>query len=202
MKVAFSIVVPVYNAEETLEQTLTSVAGQSFKNFELILLNDGSSDGSKDICENWISQHPEIESQYFYQENAGLGNARNNAIAKAKNPWIALLDADDLWDAKKLETVAQQIEKQEADVIYHPVITFGLENRRQRPCPEISNVVDILEKGNPIIPSAVVVKAEILKKYPFSENIDFHGAEDFLLWITLLKNQCSFLKINNIDFKC
>lgn len=196
MKASFSIVIPIYNAEDTLEQTLVSVAGQRYQDFEVILLNDGSTDNSKAICEAWIKEHPEMAINLIQQENGGLGNARNNAIKKAAKPWVALLDADDLWDAKKLETVAKQISRKDADVLYHPVITFGLDTRRQRPCPEISSIEEILEKGNPIIPSAVVVKTEVLKKYPFSENPDFHGAEDFLLWLTLLKNDFSFYKIN------
>lgn len=186
MKPQFSIIIPVYNAEQTLLKALESIESQSYRNFEVIVINDGSTDHSAAIIQGWKDVNPEIELELIHQKNGGLGNARNTGILKANHSWTAFLDADDFWESNKLEIVADAIQNNVADLYYHPVISFGLNSSRQRSCWTVKSLEDLLIKGNPILPSAVVGKTYLIRKHLFSENPEFHGAEDLYLWICLI----------------
>lgn len=193
----FSVIIPVYNAADTLEETLDSVSGQSYRHFEVIIINDGSTDRSLEICKKWKQQNPDLQILILDQANHGLGNARNTGIQKVSHGWIALLDADDYWKKNKLAAIAECIESQPADLYYHPVISFGINRKRERSCPPIHTTGDLLRSGNPLLPSAVVAKTDLFKKFPFSEDARFHGVEDFHLWIRLLHSNALFEKVDN-----
>jgi glycosyltransferase involved in cell wall biosynthesis len=94
-----SVIIPAYNAMKYLPDTVNSVLGQTFQDFEIIIVNDGSSD---DI-EAWVAQNPNPQIQLISQTNQGLAKTRNRGIAHAKGEYIAFLDADDLWEPTKLE---------------------------------------------------------------------------------------------------
>ncbi|MEN5086557.1 glycosyltransferase family 2 protein [Sphingobacterium faecium] len=94
-----SVIIPLYNKESNIADTLNSVLAQSFKNFEIVIVNDGSTDNSLQVVEGFVSDKIRI----FNQSNSGVSVARNKGILEAKYNWIALLDADDQWDKKYLE---------------------------------------------------------------------------------------------------
>lgn len=196
LKPSFSIVIPVYNAEATLRETLASVASQSYQHFEVIAVNDGSTDSSLTILEAWKNEQPHIPVEVIIQANQGLGASRNIAITKAKNDWIALLDADDLWLPQKLERLANTIvHNPDYALIFHGFNTFGTKRNRTRTGYPITSIEDLLTKGNPIMPSAMAAKAEVLKESPFSIDKNIHGAEDLDLWLRLLKNGYRFFHL-------
>ncbi len=91
-----SVIMPVYNGEKYLDQSIESIFSQTYHPFEIILVDDGSTDNSRKIA----SSYPEIK--YIHQENAGHAAARNRGIESAEGSYIALLDADDLWLPAKL----------------------------------------------------------------------------------------------------
>jgi len=95
-----SVIIPVYNKETTIQQTLTSAINQSFKDFELIIIDDGSTDNSISIINNNFDDY---RITIISQENQGVSVARNNGVFHSKYELIAFLDADDLWDEKYLE---------------------------------------------------------------------------------------------------
>ena len=84
-----SIIIPVYNVEPYLRQCLDSVLGQTFKNFEVLLVNDGSSDSSGDICREYVEKDSRFH--YFEKENGGLSDARNYGIERAQGEYLILL---------------------------------------------------------------------------------------------------------------
>lgn len=88
-----SIIIPVYKAEKYLHCCVDSVLAQSFTNFELILIDDGSPDNSGTICDEYAKQDRRIK--VFHQENQGVSAARNLGIEQAKGEWIAFIDSDD-----------------------------------------------------------------------------------------------------------
>lgn len=98
----FSIVVPVYNKEAVLKTTLDSVLQQTEQNFEVILVNDGSNDGSIDIIKPYLS---DVRFKVVDQSNRGVSAARNRGIKEAKYQWVAFLDADDWWHRNYLQSV-------------------------------------------------------------------------------------------------
>ena len=90
----FSVIIPIYNAESTLRRCLDSIAAQALGRAELILVNDGSTDGTEDICIEYCSRYNNIK--YIYQENGGVSSARNNGLNAASGEFISFVDSDDL----------------------------------------------------------------------------------------------------------
>ena len=104
-----SIILCCYNSEPFLKETLDSVKKQSFKDWELIIINDGSLDNTEKIILDFKLLNKELSITYFKQENRGLPFARNKAVELAKYDWIAILDHDDLWVSNKLEIQNHEI---------------------------------------------------------------------------------------------
>ena len=95
-----SVVIPTYNRADYLHEAITSVLSQSYRDFEIIVVDDGSTDDTRRVLEHFIA---EGSIQYIYQTNAGGGNARDTGIQAAQGKYIALLDSDDLFLPNKLE---------------------------------------------------------------------------------------------------
>jgi len=111
----FSVVISVYNKEGFIEKTLASVMNQTFEDFELVILNDGSTDNSEAEISKFTS---DARVRYFSEENMGAGAGRNYVIKKAQNEYIALLDADDVWQPFYLEEQLRLIEKYPNDHVF------------------------------------------------------------------------------------
>lgn len=103
----FSVVIPLYNKEKYIAQTLETVLKQSFDDFEIVIINDGSNDKSEQI----VQQFSDTRIKYFSTENHGAAAARNLGIEKSQSSYIAFLDADDLWLPNHLEELKNLIEK-------------------------------------------------------------------------------------------
>ncbi|NEO69724.1 glycosyltransferase [Moorena sp. SIO3H5] len=110
-----SVIVPVYNGEKTILETIQSIQAQTFSDFELIVINDGSTDGTLDV----ISTVNDHRLKVFSYENGGLPVARNRGIRRSRGEFITFIDADDLWKPDKLELQLAALEKKpEAGVAY------------------------------------------------------------------------------------
>lgn len=103
----FSVVIPLYNKEALIGRTLESVLAQSYRDFEIVVVDDGSRDGSADVVKSFAD--PRI--RLIHKENAGVSAARNRGIAEARGEFIALLDGDDIWKPDYLSTVANLIKR-------------------------------------------------------------------------------------------
>ncbi|MGN0282432.1 MAG: glycosyltransferase family 2 protein [Prevotella sp.] len=101
-----SIITPTWACAPFISETINSVLSQTYKNWELLIQDDCSTDNTKEVVEEFIAENPEIRSKIKYecnQKNSGAAITRNNALRRAKGRWIAFLDADDLWMPEKLE---------------------------------------------------------------------------------------------------
>ena len=96
-----SIIVPIYNSEKYLDECLLSIQNQSYTNFEVLLINDGSTDNSNFICEKFVSQ--DVRFRHFSQENKGVSSARNYGLKEASGEFITFIDSDDYVEANHLE---------------------------------------------------------------------------------------------------
>lgn len=112
----FSIIVPVYNAEKYLRRCLDSIRAQTFSDFECILIDDGSTDGSFSICEMYTKTDGRFRS--FHQENAGVGAARQKGVSEARGAYSLHVDSDDRIDAALLERARIQIDKTGCDLLF------------------------------------------------------------------------------------
>jgi len=93
-----SVIIPAYNAEHCIRRAIDSILAQSYEDFEVVVVDDGSTDGTAEV----VKQYGE-KVKYIYQENAGVSVARNTGVAAAKGQWVAFLDADDEWLPDKLK---------------------------------------------------------------------------------------------------
>lgn len=115
-----SIIIPVYNAEKYLDECILSVCNQSFRNLEIILVDDGSKDNSLEICKRWAAEDDRI--LVIHKENGGVSSARNSGLDAATGDYITFLDSDDYLELDILQKAAETIENQ--DVI-HCLYKFG-----------------------------------------------------------------------------
>lgn len=110
-----SVIVPVYNAEKFIREAMDSVRAQTYENWELLLVEDGSSDGSVDVITGYIAETQETRIRLIRQpSNQGAARARNRGVREAAGRYIAYLDADDLWVPEKLEHELRFVEEKDA----------------------------------------------------------------------------------------
>lgn len=105
--VKFSIVLPLYNKQKYIKETIDSVLAQTYKNFEILIIDDGSTDKSATIVKSYIDSR----IKYFHQENQGVSAARNTGINLANYEFIAFLDADDIWNENFLAEISDLIDQ-------------------------------------------------------------------------------------------
>lgn len=106
----FSVIIPLYNKAPYVCKALETVCTQTYRDYEIIVINDGSTDNSAIIAEDYLTGVESISYQILSQQNAGVSAARNNGVAQANGDYIAFLDADDWWEPTYLERMAQLIE--------------------------------------------------------------------------------------------
>lgn len=177
-----SIVIPVYNMEEYLEETLCSVLASTYPHIEVILMDDGSKDSSLCIAEKFAAQY---ENVYAYsQPNGGVAVARNQAIVFSRGEYIYPLDADDLLDPDFiLLAVHTMNEDNNIKVVCSEDYYIGEKNGPWR-VPEYS--IQLLARKNMIAISALYRKIDWIRVGGYCENII--AREDWDFWISILKN--------------
>ncbi len=116
MSELISIVIPVYNAEKYIQRCLDSLLGQSYKDIEILLVNDASSDGSKEVCERYAALDSRV--RLFNKDNEGAGIARNYGISKANGSYIGFCDADDYVEPDMYERLANALLDNDCDIAY------------------------------------------------------------------------------------
>lgn len=129
----FSVVVPVYNAEKYLTKCIESIVGQEFKNFELILVDDGSTDNSSEICDAYAEKYENIS--VIHKANAGQVEARKDGVNKSKGEYILFADADDWYEQNALESLCAFIENDELDIVlfgFNEIRNGVIKRRRHR----------------------------------------------------------------------
>ena len=119
----YSIVVPEYNAEKTLRRCLDSLVKQAFSDYELLLINDGSTDGSDAICREYAEHYPQI--RYFAKENGGVSSARNLGLEQAKGEYVLFVDSDDYVSENYFSVISGALERATADLLMFGYCNFG-----------------------------------------------------------------------------
>ena len=176
-----SIIIPAYNRKEKLLKALRSVFMQEGAAFEVIVVDDGSADGTREMLEK---NFPSV--QYFYQSNQGPAAARNRGIERARGRWIAFLDSDDEWLPGKLKAQFEFFE-QNPDYLIHQTEEIWIRNgRRVNPMKKHRKYGGwIFEKCLPlclISPSAVMMHRRLFEKLGlFDESLP--ACEDYDLWL-------------------
>ncbi|MGO3706851.1 MAG: glycosyltransferase family 2 protein [Mesonia hippocampi] len=185
----FSVVIPLFNKEKFILSTLKSVMNQNFKDFEVIIVDDGSTDKSAEI----VNAFTDKRINYFYQENKGAATTRNVAIKKASGDFIALLDADDYWYPSYLEEQNRLIENYKDEAVFataQEIVSGSHRYALTYSLPENFNkdgLVNFFEASliSPILhSSSTVLKKEVFHKSGYYDP-DIVSGEDTDLYIRI-----------------
>ena len=197
-----SVIVPVYNVEAYLERCVESILQQTYAHFELILINDGSTDSSGQICDHLASQYENIK--VYHIENAGVSNARNMGIQLATGSWVTFIDSDDFVTQDYLATLASAAEGLNVGFVIAPL--HHIKNGIVTDIPPHSGKTELwsteetmkellMTTRTSFFPVAKLFKRDLLADEKFNTN--YHLAEDALfLTELLLKTRCSSVFID------
>tara|TARA_B100000427_G_scaffold100273_1_gene82600 strand:- start:745 stop:1581 length:837 start_codon:yes stop_codon:yes gene_type:complete len=176
-----SVIIPTYNRKHTLQRAIDSVLAQTFKPYEIIIVDDGSKDGTKE----WLLQnYPSV--QYIHQPNNGVSSARNKGIQISQGSWIALLDSDDEWMPEKLEYQSRFIEVNRNSSFCHTneiwirngVRVNQMKKHKKYGGDIFKHCLDICR----ISPSSSIIKKDVFEEVgAFDESLTV--CEDYDLWL-------------------
>ena len=142
----FSIIVPVYNTEKYLPQCVDSVLGQTFSDFELLLIDDESPDGSGALCDAYAGKDPRV--RVIHQKNGGLSNARNSGLKAASGEYVLFLDSDDFWNrSDALELIHREFVSAGADVVLLKHHKLDVETGELSPSSDTLRPEDLAERS-------------------------------------------------------
>lgn len=180
-----SVIVPAYNGQSTVLETINSVLQQSFSDFELIVINDGSTDGTLEL----LSNIKDARLKVYSYKNGGLPAARNRGIVRATGEFLSFIDADDLWTPDKLELQLQALqENSQAGVAYSWTICMGNDGNSFHPGVSESfqgNVYPQLLVGNFIASgSNVLIRREAIESVGYFDE-SLKSCEDWDYWLRL-----------------
>jgi len=185
-----SIIVPMYNAESYISDTLDGLLNQTYKDFEVIVIDDCSKDSGAEIVENYVKTSDRIKL-LKNEQNMGVAKTRNKGIQHAKHSWIAFCDADDVWVAEKLEKQIDLIKNRGVRLCFTGIrfmTNDGQELDRTFKVPEKVNYKKLLKQNVITLSSAILPKEMGLKHPMHSDNCH----EDYIFWLTILKSDIDF----------
>ncbi len=206
--VRFSIVLPLYNKQKYIEKTIDSVLAQTYKNFEIIIIDDGSTDESATIVKDYIDSR----IKYFHQKNQGVSVARNTGINLANYEFIAFLDADDIWNKKFLAEISNLINQFPEASGFATSYQFKIEINKYK-IAKFSNhystgwkgiILDYF--GTSLYDPLVTASSFVVRKSVFATNNAFqvgHGiSEDLELWARLaIQYKIAFSNIPLVTYR-
>ncbi|MBU3612839.1 glycosyltransferase [Polynucleobacter sp. MG-27-Goln-C1] len=174
-----TVALPVFNAEKYLAESIESILNQTFTNFELIVINDGSTDNSSDILRSYAAKDARI--RLIERENAGLSNTLNEIIGLSRGKWIARMDSDDIAVSTRLENQLSWLESTSADICGGWMDCFGSGTLTVREQPENDEAIKYgLLFGCVLAHPTVMMRSDLIKTLCYSPNWD--KAEDYELW--------------------
>ncbi|MCI5164771.1 MAG: glycosyltransferase [Candidatus Electrothrix sp. GM3_4] len=197
-----SVIVPTYNCGEWIGQTIESVLAQTYDNFELIIVDDGSTDNTCEIIKKYL---PVDNLQYVIQKNSGQASARNHGLKLASGQYVAYLDADDTWEPTKLERQILCLSKMNCQVCYTGLNYIGSDGELLGGsgdcCSYSGKVTAQLFKANFVAFSTVMVERKYLLKVGGSrESIRRSDDWDLLLRLSVICNFC-YLPEKLMDYR-
>jgi len=200
-----SVIIPCYNCSRYIHQTVNSILTQTYSNLECIIVDDGSTDNSKEVCEELINQDSRV--RYLYKENHGVAAARNFGIRNAKGKWIQQLDSDDLLHQDKLRLHIEQLQSLDSsrNIIFYTDwdIIWQEDNQQIRQGDTIvvgkktnEELLDQLLQwqflpNSPLSNNTLFIKKDVFQHKMYNEHL---GAfEDFELFVDLLLRDILFV---------
>lgn len=181
-----SVIIPVFNAEKYLETTLQSVFVQTYKNIEIVLVDDCSTDKTAKVIAKYKINHPEIV-YHLQNKNMGAGVARNKALELASGQYVAFLDSDDLWLPEKIEKQILLMKEKHSPFSYTAIEMIDSEGnivKRKRKIRECCDYEYLLH-NTIIATSSVIIDRVLLGDFKMSLR---RGGQDYATWLSLLRS--------------
>lgn len=195
MNPLISIIVPVYNGDKYLSRCVDSILNQTFQDWELLLVDDGSTDKSGEICDEYATKDKRVKA--FHKENGGVSSARNIGLDNANGDWITFVDSDDFIDSAFFETFAV-LQSSDLYIVGIKFINSTTTLLPPERCIRIENVTeldDLLNKLYFTVPWGKVYKNDIIQrnKIRFNVNLKIGEDTDFVLKYLIYINDIRFV---------
>jgi len=196
-----SVIMPAFNAELFIDEAIQTVLNQTYYCWELIVINDGSTDNTCKIVNKYSLLDHRIK--LLHQKNGKQGKARNYGISESLGNYIAFLDADDLWEENKLQIQVDFLTRNEdIDLVFSQ--GYSLENANQKHYNVIvksywdeKDIPLFIDNNQIPILSVLMKKSSLLQANNFTENPKIQNAEDYHLWLKLLLKKFKFSSLEN-----
>lgn len=180
-----SVIIPAYNAEKFLVETLTSVFNQTYSNIEVIVVNDGSTDQTESLLFNIQKREPRLK--FVSQQNQGISSARNAGIANAQGEYITFIDSDDKWDVTFLAKMVERQQQTNANIIYAGNSDWSSQGIKPRfsDFRENANLVGYLSQKALLHVGCLFIRKQFLDYHQVSFNTELKTGEDIVFICTL-----------------
>jgi glycosyltransferase involved in cell wall biosynthesis len=190
----FSIILPTFNRAHFLPKAIESVLAQTFEDWELVIVDDGSTDNTREV----VVAYKDPRIVYSYQENQERSTARNNGIEKAKGEYICFLDSDDYYLPEKLINFKNAIAQHESSrLLFYDGLIFEIENERSKTAIPIKKAGETIHEfliQNPIGPLQVCGSSSLFNKHNFDTNLRI--GEDVELWLRMA-NEVTLIAVDS-----
>lgn len=204
----YSIIIPVYNVEKYLIECIESLNKQTFKDFEAILIDDGSKDGSGALCDELVNEYPNLRIKVFHQQNAGQIAARQKGMELAEGDYCLFLDSDDTFTPNALQIVTDAVNKYKADIVifnsvrhigndYIPFWSHYSNKDLFLEGAELSRFyTDVISSNRFNNICFKAIKSSLLKKVDKYQNVSYiRQEEDYLMQLSIFDNVNSIVYI-------
>ena len=178
-----SVLMSVYNGEKFISESINSILNQTYKNFEFLIVNDGSTDNSEKI----IKSFSDSRIIYLSKQNTGLTKSLNYGLKQAKGEYIARIDCDDYSLPNRLDIQIKKIQKnKQLGLVASRAIIFENNDKRSTPFYTEENIQEIIKNKNPFVHSSVLISKYYFKKINFYDE-SFSVSQDYDAWMRLSK---------------
>lgn len=199
----FSIIIPAYNAEKTLNRCINSILAQTFSDYEIIIVNDGSTDNTKSIIDNYSGSNTKIIA--IHKSNGGVSSARNEGIRHAQGEYIVFVDSDDEVTESYLESFYK--------FGYDCIITGVTVSKKQTTRTEVPDRISEIERSGFAAfindyshhsyirgPYAKAFRHDIIKNFNLQFDEELHWSEDYLFLLKFMENSYKILLLNQSNY--
>ena len=181
-----SVIVPAYNCEATVRESVESALQQTYAPLEVLIVNDASTDGTRSVLAQLAKEDARVTVTNL-EKNRGVAEARNLLFEQASGDYVAFLDSDDIWYEEKLERQISLLQKKDVDLVYSSYAFIDGEGKSIGSAKIVPPdcTLKALLKENYILPSTVVMKSSWAKRYRMDGS---YSHEDFVYWLAMMQD--------------
>jgi teichuronic acid biosynthesis glycosyltransferase TuaG len=194
-----SVIIPVYNAEKYIGKTLESALNQTYRNVEIVLVDDCSKDNSRQVIESYTAKYNNV-IYHLNEKNGGAAVARNTALQIAKGRYVAFLDSDDLWYPNKIERQLGLMKQKNAAICYTSIEMIDEYDKLVKGKRNVLDKVDykFLLKNTMIATSTVIIDRHLTGSFQMPL---IRSGQDYATWLKLMRNGTVAYGINEVLVK-